>query len=56
MTAFCDWVAAISFLVAFILSLVTPAPTRFTWIPFALLGLLAWSIPIALTAAKISHS
>lgn len=62
MTAFCDWVAVISFLVALILCLIqpaapaTPVPARWTWPTWVALGLLVWAIPIALTASKITHS
>jgi hypothetical protein len=56
MTAFCDLAALVCFLVAVILTLITPAPARWTWATFVALGLLAWAVPIALTAAKISHS
>jgi hypothetical protein len=59
MTAFCDWVAVISLLIALILCLVqpaAPAPARWTWPTFVALGLLAYLLPIALTASKISHS
>jgi hypothetical protein len=59
MTALCDWVAVFSFLIALILCLIqptAPAPARWTWPTFVALGLLAWAIPIALTASKITHS
>jgi len=66
MTAFCDWVAVIAFLIALILCLIqpgwtapaTPGPglARWNWTTFVAIGLLAWAIPIALTAAKITHS
>lgn len=56
MTAFCDWIAAICFLIAVILTLVSPAPARWNWATFTALGLLAWAVPIALTASHISHS
>lgn len=61
MTAFCDWIAALAFLIALILAIVQPAapqpgPARFTWATFVALGLLAWALPVALTASHIAHS
>jgi hypothetical protein len=56
MTAFCDWVGLTCFLVALVLSLVTPAPARLNWIPFFLFGVLIWAFPLALTAAHVAHS
>jgi hypothetical protein len=57
MTAFCDWLAVIFFFVAFILALVVPADAgRWTWPVFVAAGLLAWAVPMALTASHIAHS
>ncbi len=57
MTAFCDWLAVICFFVALILALATPANAgRWTWPVFVALGLLAWAVPMALTASHIAHS
>lgn len=59
MTAFCDWIAVIAFFIAVILAILVPpqpAPARWTWHTFTALGLLAWAIPIALTASHIAHS
>jgi len=58
MTALCDWIALICFAIALILCLLQPSPQppRWTWATFVAAGLLAWAIPIALTASHISHS
>jgi hypothetical protein len=57
MTAFCDWVALVLFFVAFILAVVTPANAgRWTWPVFVAAGLVAWALPVALTASHIAHS
>lgn len=63
MTAFCDWVAVVAFGIALILCLIQPTPTapatypaRWSWPTFVALGLLAWAIPVALTASHINHS
>ncbi len=55
MTEFCDWVALISFFVALILAL-TGGSGRWQWPVFIALGLLAWAMPVALTASHIAHS
>lgn len=54
MTAWCDWLAVVFFFTAMILAIVNPP--RVTWGPFAMAGLFAWSVPIALTATHIMHS
>ena len=63
MTAFCDWVAVVAFGIAATLCLIQPTPAapaswspRWTWPTFVALGLLAWAVPIALTASHIAHS
>jgi hypothetical protein len=61
MTAFCDWIAVIAFFIALLLCLIQPAvpatyPARWSWPTFVAIGLLAWAIPVALTASHISHS
>lgn len=58
MTALCNWVALVCFAIATILCLLAPAgqPPRWTWPTFVSAGLLAWAIPIALTASHIPHS
>lgn len=57
MTAFCDWAALVLFFVAFILAVVTPANAgRWTWPVFVAAGLVAWALPVALTASHIAHS
>lgn len=57
MTALCDWIAALTFLIALILAIVQPATAgRWTWPVFVTLGLLLWAIPVALTASHIAHS
>jgi hypothetical protein len=54
MTAFCDWVAVISFFIALILAL-TGDSGRMRWAAFVALGLLAWAVPVALTASHVAH-
>jgi hypothetical protein len=58
MTVLCDWGALVAFAIALLLCLIQPSPTpaRWTWPTFVALGLLAWAIPIALTASHIAHS
>jgi len=55
MTAFCDWVAVICFFFAFVLGL-TGDSGRIRWTVFTALGLLAWAVPVALTASHLVHS
>jgi hypothetical protein len=58
-TSFCDWVAVVAFGIALILAIVqptAPASGRWSWPTFVALGLLAWVLPVALTASHIAHS
>lgn len=57
MTATCDMFALLAFLIAVIVAIVADHPPRFlSWGAMIALGLFLWLLPIALTAAEITHT
>lgn len=50
MTTFCDWVALFSFFAAFVVCLTSSSKH---WFTFTSVGLMAWALPIALTASHV---